>query len=313
MATKKDTKAIATVDVSKFSIQNVEMNTTSEEIAEELDGLGTIPFDRVKWPTGGNTIFEVPDEEDDSNLVSVDKIAGVIVYHHPLNSRWENNYNGNNEPPVCSAMDGKKGLNVETGELIDCASCPYNQFDSNGSTSGKACKNIHRLYVIQNDNPVPLVVALPPTSLSSFRNYLGKKLLIRGKRAAEVVTEITLKKENSKNNMSYAKAVFRKVGDLNAEQIQNAKSLSAMIKSIAQTEVVVSSEDYNVPPADESYTADVEFEPVPKESPANAQPESVKAEPLSTPKTDPKQFPPATTGFEFLDPTNPTEDGNPFA
>ena len=309
MPAKKDTKSLATVDVSKFMIQSVDMTTTSDEIAEELDGLGTIPFDRVKWPTGGNTTFEVPDEEDDSQYVTTDKITGVIAYHHPMNSRWAGNYNGSNEPPVCYAMDGKTGLNTESGEVINCSTCPYNQFESNGSTSGKACKNIHRLYIIQDNNPIPLVIALPPTSLGSFRNYLGKKLLIRGKKAAQVVTEITLKKENSKNNMPFAKAVFKKVGDLSPDRVESTKSLSALIKSISKTEVKATSEDYNmmstpdsldsvtqnneVPlPPIESYPATVVQEAPPAPAPANVPPTQ------KVPEQDP---------FAFIDDSNPFE------
>lgn len=305
MATKKDSKAISTVDVNSFIIQNVEMNSTSEEIAEELDGLGTIPFDRVKWPTGGNTTFEVTDEEDDSQFVTTDKITGVIVYHHPINSRWEGNYNGGNEPPICYAMDGKTGINTQTGEIINCDNCPYNQFESNGSTSGKACKNIHRLYIIQNDNPVPILVSLPPTSLNSFRNYLGKKLLIRGKKAADVITEITLKKENSKNNMAFAKAVFKKVGDLSPAQVENAKSLSAMIKSIAKTGFIATSDDYNMSTdSTDSVTQNNEVPLPPIEShPATvvqeAPPIPVEAPPVQkTPEQDP---------FAFIDDSNPFE------
>ncbi|MGN1127070.1 MAG: hypothetical protein ACI4RI_06485 [Ruminococcus sp.] len=305
MPAKKDTKSLATVDVSKFTIQSVDMTTTSDEIAEELDGLGTIPFDRVKWPTGGNTTFEVPDEEDDSQYITTDKITGVIAYHHPMNSRWEGNYNGNNEPPVCYAMDGKKGINTQTGEIIDCATCPYNQFESNGSTSGKACKNIHRLYIIQNDNPVPLLVALPPTSLNSFRNYLGKKLLIRGKKSADVITEISLKKENSKNNMAFAKAVFKKVGDLTPTQIENAKSLSAMIKSIAKTEVIATSEDYNMSSdSSDSVTQNNEV-PLP---PIESHPATVVQEaPPAPANVPPTQKVPEQDPFAFIDDSNPFE------
>lgn len=252
--TKNNSKALATVDCSKFQITSVDVSTTAEDISEELDGLGSIPFDRVKWPTGGSTTFEVPNEEDEEEFETVEKITGVIAYHHPMNSRWANEFNGENEPPVCAAMDGKKGLNIETGEVIDCATCPYNQFDSNGKTSGKACKNIHRMYIIRDGNPVPLVVSLPPTSLSSLRNYIGKKLLIRGKKTTSVVTEITLKKEVSKNNMKYSKAVFKRVGDLVAGQIESIKSLTEMIKSIAQTEVIADSTDYSMP-EDQSHQA----------------------------------------------------------
>ena len=35
----------------------------AEAIAEEMDGLGTVPFDRVKIPSGGGLAFEIPGED----------------------------------------------------------------------------------------------------------------------------------------------------------------------------------------------------------------------------------------------------------
>jgi len=36
-----------------------------EAVAEELDGLGTIPFERAKIPSGGGLAFELPGETED--------------------------------------------------------------------------------------------------------------------------------------------------------------------------------------------------------------------------------------------------------
>ena len=134
----------------------------AEAIAEEMDGLGTIPFDRVKIPSGGGLAFEVPGE-DEENPETAGELVGAILYHHPVNAYWIEKFSGGNEQPDCSSMDGKQGILRGTGEIMSCADCPHNKFGSDGL--GKACKNVHRVYILREDNPVPLILSLPPTSL----------------------------------------------------------------------------------------------------------------------------------------------------
>ena len=54
----------------------------NETMAEELDGLDG-GFDRVKIPSGGATMFELPgDEADEPEMVK--EFSAVILYHHPV-------------------------------------------------------------------------------------------------------------------------------------------------------------------------------------------------------------------------------------
>ena len=57
--------ALTKVDPAAFQITPI-----SEEVAqvihEELDGLGPIPFDTVKVPSGGGIAFEVPSDDPES-------------------------------------------------------------------------------------------------------------------------------------------------------------------------------------------------------------------------------------------------------
>lgn len=115
-----------------------------EAVAEELDGLGTLPFERAKIPSGGGLAFELPGETEDEPVMSTD-LTGVLIHHHPVNAYWKEEYAGGNVQPDCSSHDGKQGVERETGEIHDCSKCPHNQFGSGKNGSGKACKNIHRL------------------------------------------------------------------------------------------------------------------------------------------------------------------------
>ena len=196
---------VATTD-KKFELVTL-TGELAEAIAEEMDGLGSIPFERAKIPSGGGLAFELPGETEDEPVMSTE-LTGVILHHHPVNAYWAEQYSGGNEQPDCSSYDGKQGVERETGEIHDCSKCPHNQFGSAGA--GKACKNIHRCYILQESNPVPIILALPPTSLKYIRDYIGKRILLKGLRCYEAVTKITLKKEKSADGITYSSRLQRR-------------------------------------------------------------------------------------------------------
>ncbi len=237
-----------------FDLQVLE-GDMAEAIAEEMDGLGTIPFDKVKIPSGGGLAFEVPTEEED-NPDMVKELVGVILYHHPINAYWQNKYDGQNNQPDCTSYDGKTGVIVETGECVDCANCKYNKFGSDDNGRGKACKNMHRIYLLREGNPVPILLTLPPSSLKSLRDYLGKKVVLKGMRSYQVVTKITLKKEQSGDGITYSRAVFTSVGTLTADKLQMAKQYAESIKASNQN-VEITEEDYNMAPAQQAPSNEV--------------------------------------------------------
>lgn len=105
-----------------------------------------------------------------------------------------------------------------------------NQFGSDEDGRGKACKNVHRIYMLREDNPVPLILSLPPTSLKYMRDYIGKRILLKGMRCYEAVTKITLKKEKSAGGIAYSRAVFSFVGKLDSEKAAAAKAMADTIK-----------------------------------------------------------------------------------
>ena len=107
--------------------ENFSIVPMSGEIAkmltEELDGLGQVPFDTVKIPSGGGLAFEVPGDDPD-NPETAQALTGVIVHHHPVNVYWEHDFDGSGGLPDCSSPDGKRGLDTRTGEIRDCATLP---------------------------------------------------------------------------------------------------------------------------------------------------------------------------------------------
>lgn len=222
---------VAVTNNSNFNLVTLE-GEIAEAIAEEMDGLGTVPFDRVKIPSGGGIAFELPGEDED-NPESATELVGVILYHHPVNAYWAEKFEGGSDQPDCSSNDGKMGVLKETGECKTCADCPFNQFGSGDNGSGKACKNTHRIYILREGNPVPLILSLPPTSLKYLRDYISKRILLKGMRCYHAVTKITLKKEKSAAGIAYSRAAFTFVEKLAPEQIAAAE---AMVNTIKQTD-----------------------------------------------------------------------------
>ena len=202
----------------------------AEAIAEEMDGLGTVPFDRVKIPSGGGLAFEIPGEDED-NPETATELTGVILYHHPVNAYWKDKYNGSNDQPDCASFDGKQGVDKETGCISNCAEWRFNQFGSGEGGTGKACKNAHRIYILREGNPVPLILSLPPTSLKYMRDYISKRILLKGMRCYHAVTKITLKKEKSQGGIQYSRAAFTFGGKLTPEQILQAEAMAETVKA----------------------------------------------------------------------------------
>lgn len=210
----------------------------SEELEENFAGLSFTP-DRIKIPAGGGTVFEVPGDEDDNDVVK--DLHCVILFHHPMYAFYEGKYQGGNELPQCSSFDGVHGIGKPGGL---CASCPYNNFGTAAEGSGKACRNKRSLYLIREGEMFPQVLTLPTGSLKEFSKYL-KRQMSKGRKLAGVVTKISLKKATSSTGITYSQAVFAFDRVLTAEEvaalapiIDSVKAYAADLpnRSFAQTE-----------------------------------------------------------------------------
>ena len=213
-------------------------------MAEELDGLGQIPFDVIKIPSGGGLVFEVPGD-DPENPDTEKVIRGIIVHHHAVNAWWKEAYTGGNAAPDCASLDGKLGVDMVTGETKRCDACPFNQFGSADNGNGKACKNGHRIYILREGEMLPLMISLPPTSLKALKDYLAKRLIMKGIRPVDVITEISLAKEKNADGIAYSKCVFKKAGELRPDQKALSYAASDFVKSIvsnADTQTAFSSD-----------------------------------------------------------------------
>ena len=71
-------------------------------------GRPDMSFERIKIPSAGSTVFEVPGENP-GEPDTVKEFSAVILYHHPLYAYYKTKYTGGNQPPDCGSFDGITG------------------------------------------------------------------------------------------------------------------------------------------------------------------------------------------------------------
>ena len=225
-------------DVAVVPCGMAEMKTAYSEIAAAMEEVGGAPVFRAKIPSGGGKAFTIETGDEDSDTVATN-IEGVVIHSHKCNARFDESVLG--EPPICSSMDGKIGLNAETGEACGCVDCPYNEFGSSSKGAGKACKNMIRLYMMVSGSPIPLLISLPPTSMKGWQAYRISTLAAKGLKPSEVVTELTLTVATNKAGIKYSVIKPRLVGKLGPEDAEAARFFASGFAP----KVEITADDYN--------------------------------------------------------------------
>lgn len=200
----------------------------NDTLAEELTGL-SVNFERIKIPSGGTTIFEIPSENPDSPE-TVKEFSAVILYHHPLRAFYNKEYTGGSNPPDCGSFDGITGNGVPGGR---CDKCPFNKFGS-GKNDAKACKDRRRIYLLREGDIFPLIFSLPTGSLRDFTRYLTH-LISKQKKSNSVITRFTLRKAVNKGGLAYSQAQFTVDRVLTPDEYSLIQRMSDQVKSFSST------------------------------------------------------------------------------
>jgi len=205
-------------------------NNLSDALGEEMQGLN-ITFDRIKVPSGGGLAYEVPgDNPEEPELEK--EFEAVILYHHPMLSYYKEKYNGSNEAPNCSSIDGVVGMDRDTGELRQCKECPNNIFGS-GENGGKACKTKRRIFILRKNEALPVIFTLPTSSVGDFSKYI-MRLVSKNKKSNQVVSKFSLKKVQNSGGITYSKVVVNTVRELTETEQKSIDSLTSQVKAIAK-------------------------------------------------------------------------------
>ena len=219
----------------------VEGDFSSDEIAEDADGLQMMSFQRVKIPAGGQLQFEIPTEDPD-NPDYARTLEGVILYNHAACTLWpEGSEYDEDTKPLCSSVDGKTGIGEPGGA---CATCPMNAYGSaRDGGRGKACKNMRDIYLLRSGEYLPLQLSLPPTSLRPFNDFMNLAFVPRRRPSYSAIVEIGLKRAES-GGYTYSVATFRKVRDLEGEGLAAVKSYAANFKEQVKSLLAQRVENY---------------------------------------------------------------------
>lgn len=214
--------ALATQNENTFLLPAmVEGDFSNDEIAEDVEGMESMSFQRVKIPAGGAIQYEIPTENpDDPNYSKT--LEGVILYNHSAYNLWpEGNEYDEDTKPLCSSVDGKTGIGEPGGA---CATCPMNAYGSaTDGGRGKACKNMRQIYLLRSGEYMPLLISLPPTSLKPFKEFLNRAFVLRRRATYGSIVQMGLKKENNGGN-DYSVATFRLVRDFQGEELAQIRA-----------------------------------------------------------------------------------------
>lgn len=231
---KKET-AIEVADTGYLVLQK---DSNIVEIVEEnlgSEGVSAYDLDRVKIPAGGATAFEVPTLEGEE---SVKEIEGIIIFWKTARAYWPEKFNGENNPPQCSSVDGEVGQGTPGGY---CSKCPLAQFGSADNGKGQACKQMRQLFIVRENDILPLVLTLPPTSIKPAKQYF-MRLASKGIKYTHAVTRITLEKAKSGEGITYSKAAFALVKQLEPAVCTKIDAFTESIRPMLETVAIENGE-----------------------------------------------------------------------
>lgn len=263
---------------SPTEVVNVEFDVQKamgiyERIRKAQDAVGGTPRLKAKIGGGGTKVFTMTFGNRD---IVMEKFQGVIVSHHKSNAlfKTEGDETENmNTPPICSSVDGMNGVVLETGECRNCETCPHNIFGTAEKGKGKACKNMHRLYILVEGSPIPVTLSIPPTSLELWRNYALMDIAASGLDICEVVTEFSLTNEVNESGIKYSIVNFKCVGKVNDEVKEFCVNMGSAIEDTPR--LAIAADEYNREPAgvlqqaDDEDVTEVEADEVIDEAPAD--------------------------------------------
>ncbi|MBC8531789.1 hypothetical protein [Gehongia tenuis] len=227
-------------DFALISDQGIMGDMSPEEMDEMMEDIGNLPssYARIKIPAGGALQFEIPNADQPDNPDYAQELTGVILYHHPANAYWADADSATGgTPPDCASSDGRTGVPAPDSGLPGgaCAECPLNVMGSGEGGRGKACKNMHQIYILRSGEIVPVVLSLPPTSLKAFGTFVRAAFLARRQRTSAAVASITLKRVESGGN-KYSVAAFRVAGWLPQEQAEETKRMAQALRATVRGE-----------------------------------------------------------------------------
>lgn len=216
---------------SNFKALSVDAKQLTTFMKDNLGGQGfrLTDLDKIKVPSGGGSTWEVPTLQGNKPY---QVLEGIILHFKDVRAYWKEK-DGGNKPPDCSSSDSAHGVGDPGG---DCQKCPFAQFgsatdDRGNAAGGQACKAMRLFLFLREDDMIPMIVALPPTSLQNAKKYF-LRLVANGYPFYGVTTQIRLEQAKNPQGKPYSKAVLNMGRKLEAEEFANAKAIGQAMKDL---------------------------------------------------------------------------------
>jgi hypothetical protein len=230
------------IEPAKQSLTEYEMAISPSELQAVIQdnvgdqGISVRHLERITNPSGKSTKWEIP--TIDGDVETTGEIEGVIVFHKLSRARWEGEYKGGGESPLCSSKDGFFGEGNPGGK---CKDCPYAKFGENGEKP--ECRLVKQVFIRRPNELLPMVLNVTAVNLQEAERYLFR-LLNKGKKYNSVVTKVHLTADKSKSGFDYAKTNFAATAILSdaqaAEMAEYTKLIKPMLLEVELTDADVS-------------------------------------------------------------------------
>jgi hypothetical protein len=234
MPKQKDEETSAVSVIGNYAVMAAGSDIAAA-IAANL-GAGAVSafeLDRAKVPAGGGTTWEIPSLD---GTIEAKEIDGVIVGWRAMRSYWAESFDssGGGTPPDCASEDGVIGVGAPGGE---CAACPLASYGSATKGGGQACKQTRLLFVLRENDHLPIMVSVPPSSLKEVSRFF-LRLAGQGLKFSDCVSRFTLRKTSNKTGIAYSEINLTLVSRLDGGEREKiavyAAGLAPLMRASAQ-------------------------------------------------------------------------------
>lgn len=246
---------------SSYEVATIDQSTL-REIFDENQGtdetIGPNDLPRITLPSGKVSVWELPSIQ---GPIHADSFEGILVAWKHNRAYWPNKYSGQGEPPDCRSNDGIVGIGKPGGI---CQECSLSKWDGD---IAPACTDQRVLFIVRENNILPLVLVLPPTSIPPMRKMM---LNLTNEKLSHwsVVIKFALEKDKSAAGIEFSKLKPSVVRVLDPEEQKRVRGYVYLIKGLVQkTHAGIEnnqdqSSEEPEPPGPETITEEIELEEI---------------------------------------------------
>jgi len=213
-------------DFHEYAIMNMNIDNLKDIIRENLGDEDVSQFDLRKAKVEGKT-WIIPGIDKD---IETKELVGIVIMKKTVRSFWEKGIDEGADtiPPDCASEDGEVGVGNPGGI---CYKCPLSQWGSDPKGGkGQACSKRTILYILQEEDILPLVVLVPPSSLKNFKSYFlgltSKNIPFFG-----VKTKFTIEEAKNGNGIKYGMIIPTMVEVLEPQFTNQLRIYSETVKT----------------------------------------------------------------------------------